>query len=402
MPGRYEDRTWHHDPTLYAPARYRRACSYRVFIPDPLAGMQIRLDGEVAGLVADAEQVVRRLNASPEPALVPLARLLLRTESIASSKVEGLQVDSGRLARAEVKQAAGRKVGAESAEILANIEAMELAIAGSATAPVVEVEHIRAIHERLMRGDRMRKIAGKLRTTQNWIGGNDHNPCGADFVPPPPEMVEDLLDDLCAAINDDLLPALVQAALVHAQFETIHPFDDGNGRTGRALIHVILKRRGVAERYIPPVSVVLARGRDRYIDGLTAFRSDDPSPWIEQVAGAVARAAALAEGYLRLVRTMQGDWQARVAEVSGDQRADATVWRVLDWLVGHPVVTAPMLVQGLGRSGPAVYQAIQLLEESGVLRQVSEGSRNRVWQVEGLLELIEELEDGAAPPSLGD
>lgn len=397
MPGRYEDRIWHHDPTLHAPARYRRACSYRTFIPDPLAGMQIRLDGEIAGLVADAEQAVRRLNASPEPALAPLARLLLRTESIASSKVEGLQVDAGRLARAEVKQVAGRKVGAESAEILANIEAMELAIAGSATVSVVEVEHIRAIHERLMRGDRMRKIAGKLRTTQNWIGGNDHNPCGADFVPPPPELVEGLLVDLCAAINDELLPPLVQAALVHAQFETIHPFDDGNGRTGRALIHVVLKRRGVAEQFIPPVSVVLARGRDRYIDGLTAFRDDDPSPWIEQFAGAVARGAALAEGYLRLVRTLHASWQA---EVSEDRRADATVWRVLDWLVGYPVVTAPMLVQGLGRSGPAVYQAIQLLEESGVLRQVSEGSRNRVWQVEGLLELIEGLEDGAAPQSL--
>jgi Fic family protein len=115
-------------------------------------------------------------------------------------------------------------------------------------------------------------LAGRIRTVQNWIGGNDYNPCGADFVPPP-EHVGDLLDDLCAAVNDDVLPSLIQAALVHAQFETIHPFEDGNGRAGRALIHVVLKRRGVATHYVPPISALFANSRQRYIDGLTAFRA---------------------------------------------------------------------------------------------------------------------------------
>lgn len=400
MPGRYEDRIWHHDPTIDAPARYRRACGYRVFIPDLLAGMQLRLDGEIAGLVADAEQAVRRLNTSTEPALAPLARLLLRTESIASSKVEGLQVDTERLARAEVKQAAGRKVGTEPAEVLANIEAMELAIAATADASEVTVEQILAIHERLMRGDRLRKIAGKLRTTQNWIGGNDHNPCGADFVPPPPEMVQALLEDLCVAINDDLLPTLVQAALVHAQFETIHPFDDGNGRTGRALIHVILKRRGVAERYIPPVSVVLARGRDRYIDGLTAFRDADPSPWIEQFAGAVARAAGLAAAYVTEVGRLRDRWRSAVERNAPGLRADATEWLILDFIAGQPVVSAPMIRRATGRSEPAVYRAADALEKAGVLRLISQGRRHRLWQADGLLELIEGLEDGVAPPTV--
>jgi Fic family protein len=110
--------------------------------------------------------------------------------------------------------------------------------------------------------------------SSNWIGGNDYNPCGADFVPPPPEYVDALLSDLCDAINNASLPPLVQAALVHAQFETIHPFDDGNGRMGRTLVQVILRRRGVAPAYVPPVSVVLAAERDRYIQGLTHYRAD--------------------------------------------------------------------------------------------------------------------------------
>lgn len=398
MPGRTETRIWVSDPTIHAPARYKRACEYQVFIPDRLCGMELTLEGKVAGLVADAEQAVRRLNEQGEPALGPLARLLLRTESIASSRVEGLQVGTAELARAEVKVAGGKKVGTESAEILDNIAAMELAVAETAAAPQVSVEHVRAIHARLMRGDRLRRIAGTLRTTQNWIGGNDHNPCGADFVPPPPELVGPLLEDLCAAINDDLLPPLVQAALVHAQFETIHPFDDGNGRTGRALIHVVLRRRGVAERYIPPVSVVLARGRDRYIDGLTRFRNEDVSLWIDQFAGAVALAAGLAHRYVNSVREgLQPEWRAMVLESAGDLRGDATVWRVIDLLPGYPVVTAPVLAAAIGRSSPALYNAIEILEKAGVLIQVSEGSRNRMWKVHFLLELIEGLEHGEEP-----
>src|SRR5438094_3590381 len=149
---------------------------------------------------------------------------------------------------------------------------MILAVNDAATKKHFRVSHIIAIHSRLIAHSDNKRIAGAIRADQNWIGGNDHNPCGADFVPPPPDAVSDLLADLCDAIHDDRLPPLVQAALVHAQFETIHPFADGNGRTGRALIHVVLRRRGLAPRYVPPISLVLAtRARD-YVAGLTAFR----------------------------------------------------------------------------------------------------------------------------------
>jgi Fic family protein len=102
-----------------------------------------------------------------------------------------------------------------------------------------------------------------VRDQQNWVGGNDYNPCGADFVPPPPEDVAPLIADLCRAVNDDSFPPVVQAALVHAQFETIHPFADGNGRAGRALIHVVLKRRGLTTAYVPPIAYTCSLARHR-------------------------------------------------------------------------------------------------------------------------------------------
>src|SRR6266704_3412687 len=231
MRGRHVHRTWRSDPTLYAPARYRRACSYDAFIPDPIRDVRIDLPGDVAGVVSEAEKAIIDLNRRAGPELAPLARLLLRTESIASSKVEGMQVDARTLARAEVNQEAGRRVGPEAAEILANIDAMQLAIERASSISSITPQDIIDIHRVLLARAPNAHIAGRIRTAQSWIGGNDYNPCGADFVPPPPEDVQRLLVDLCAFCDDEGLPPLVQAAIAHAQFETIHPFDDGNGRT---------------------------------------------------------------------------------------------------------------------------------------------------------------------------
>ncbi|MBA2293202.1 MAG: Fic family protein [Gemmatimonadales bacterium] len=395
IPGTYLTQTWQSNPTIYAPGRYKRACRYDAFLPELLTGMDLRLSGTTVGVIAEAEQAVRRLNETGGGALAPLSRLLLRTESIASSKVEGLQVGAGELARAEAKVSAGRSAGPEASAILANIDAMTVAIDKAAKASRVTTREIAMIHGRLMKADRLRHVAGKIRTEQNWIGGNDHNPCGADFVPPPPDRVARLLDDLCDAINDDLLPPLLQAALIHAQFETIHPFGDGNGRTGRALIHVVLKRRGVTPHYVPPVSVILAAAPKRYIAGLTRFRDDDGiEEWVEQFAGAVARSAGLAVGYLADVGRLQQRWITRIAKAVPGLRVDATEWRILNVLPAHPVITGPIALAETGRSSPAVYRALETLESAGVLTPLSEGKRNRSWEAVGMMALIEGLETG--------
>lgn len=401
MAGRLISRTWQHDPILNAPPRYRKACAYQAFVPDPLSERTVQLASELAGLISEAEGAVRNLNAHARPALEPLARLLLRTESIASSKVEGMHLGLRELARAEARLDAGGRVGPTAREIIANIESMEMAIEAATVAERFSMDEILDIHRRLLEPSPQSRTAGRLRTVQNWIGGNDYNPCGADFVPPPPEYLDDLLADLCAAIEDDLLPPLVQAALVHAQFETIHPFDDGNGRTGRALIHVILRRRKLAPAYVPPISVVLAASRDRYIRGLTDFREGRMEVWLEHFAGAVAKSAYLAADHLAAVQALKDRWVARLNESPDAPRSDAAAWALIDVLPGHPIITAGMAAAATGRSRPQIYRGLAHLESSGILIPLSSGRRNRSWEASGLLDLLAGLDAGEPAPRHG-
>jgi len=392
MRGRYARATWKYDGTFYAPPRHRKSCRYDAFIPDEVANFNDSIPAELAGVVAEAEAAVRSLNDQARPALRPLARLLLRTESIASSKVEGLQVDARGLARAEVQVEAGRRPGPVVEEVLSNIDAMELAVEETSAAPEVTTEHLVDIHRTLLRHSPNAHVAGRLRTTQNWIGGNDYNPCGAAFVPSPPDEIGPLLDDLRRLCNSDHLPPLIHAAVAHAQFETIHPFHDGNGRTGRALIHILLRRRNLAPAYVPPLSVVLAADRDSYIEGLTRYRQGDVATWLERFAVATAQSARLAEEYLRRVAQLGDEWRER-ARSALKLRADAAAWAVIEVLPGHPVITAPVAVAATGRSKSAISLAMNQLVTAGVLVPAT-SRRNRAWEADGLLNLLAGLESG--------
>jgi Fic family protein len=304
-----------------------------------------------------------------------------------------MQVDARALARAEANQETGRRIGSEAAEILANVDAMQLAIERASSVEAIEPRDVVDIHASLMARAPNAEVAGRIRTTQNWIGGNDYNPCGADYVPPPPEEVERLFGDVCRFCADESLPPLVQAAIAHAQFEAIHPFDDGNGRTGRALVQIILRRRDLAPRFVPPISVVLARDKDRYIKGLTSFREDRVAEWLEIFAVAANQAAGLAARYTSRVRELQEEWREALRARSGP-RKDAAAWAVIDVLPAHPVVTVPVAVAATLRSKPAVTNAVAELEEAGVLQRLGESLRNRAWEATGLLELMVGLESG--------
>ena len=400
MRGQLIRKVWPYDPALHAAPRYRRACEYEAFVPELLTDLAISLPGDVATLVSEAETAIARLNNKYDPALVPLARLLLRTESIASSKVEGMQVDARTLARAEVARDTRGRVGPDAAEVLANIDAMQTAVEQASSSHAIASEDLTKIHRVLLQGSHNRAMAGHFRDKQNWIGGNDYNPCGADFVPPPPEEVAALIDDVCKFCNQEDLSPLVQAAIAHAQFETIHPFEDGNGRVGRALVQVLLRRRGLAPGFVPPISVALARDKDRYIRGLTFFREDRIAEWLGIFASATAQAATLAFQYTHLVAELQDHWRMQLRE-STSPRADAVAWAIIDILPAHPVVSVPVAVAATERTKPAVNDAIQDLVSAGVLKPVSESKRNRSWESVGLLDLIVDLEAGTGPSPSG-
>ena len=381
--------------------RDRTGCDYEAYVPDPLARRAFQLDGEVAADVADAEAAIAGLNASTV-ALVDteaVARLLLRAESVASSFIEGLVIGGRRLLRAEVARALGDAASdVTAAEVLGNIDAMTWAVDHLARASTVTVDGLLEVHRRLLVGSEIAEHAGRIRTVQNWIGGRGFNPCDAAFVPPPPEYVEELLRDLCEFASDDALPAVVQAAITHAQFETIHPFVDGNGRAGRALIHVILRRRGIAPKVVPPVSLVLAAQSNAYIGGLraTSYRGRPDSRvaheglnhWIGVFAAACRAAAAEATAFEERVSAIQQEWRT----VLGRVRADSAAALLLDALPGTPIVTVSGASSVIERSFQATNEAITRLEGAGIVRQITVGRRNRAFEANAIVDAFVGLE----------
>jgi Fic family protein len=250
-----------------------------------------------------------------------------------------------------------------------------------------------------------RQYAGTLRQEQNWIGGSAYNPCSAAFVPPPPELVPDLLADLCSFCNTDSLPAVAQAALAHAQFETIHPFADGNGRTGRGLIQLVLRRRGLATRVLPPISLVLATWAGGYIDGLTATRYQGSATgkaahvginlWIDRFAGACVRAVDDAASFEQRVQRIQDTWRAQLGRVRSGSATDL----LLRSLPGAPVLTVNGAAELIGRSFPQTNEAIARLTQAGVLSQVTVGKRNRAFEVKEIINAFTDLERQLASPA---
>jgi Fic family protein len=392
--GRYETRSWPADPSAPGGRSERRAFSYRAFLPDPISALDLALPSTVASAVSAAERAIDALNRDP-PALASLevlARRLLRAESVASSRIEGLVLSQRRLARAEAEETESRDETARS--VLGNVAAMEHAVVLGASARRLRLMDMLEIHRVLMLATTTPQIAGKLREHQNWIGGNAYNPGRADFVPPPPERVKALMNDLVEFVNREDLPPVVQAAIAHAQFETIHPFADGNGRVGRALIHVVLRRRGLAACYVPPVSLVLAADAKAYVAGLTAFREDRPTDWILLFARAIERAAAKASELAVRLADLQQKWRER----AGFPRRHSAAEALIVELPAHPIVTVATAQEFLGRSKQAVNEAIGSLAKNGVLHTITLARRNRAWEARDVFALIDAVERELAIP----
>ncbi|WP_134123821.1 Fic family protein [Kribbella kalugense] len=374
-------------------------------MPDLLSAHALDMSTELAADVADTERALAAFEGGPDNGLEQLARFLLRAEAVASSKIEGLQVNSRRLATHEARVAAGipdRDATADA--VLGNVIAMRHAVDDVATVETVQLHDLLDIHAALMEHSDQPDIGGHLRTTQNWIGGNDFNPCQAVFVPPPPDQLPQLLDDLCLFINRDDLPGTVQAGLVHAQFETIHPFADGNGRTGRALIQVVLKRRGLARNFVPPISLALATRAAAYVGALTQFRylGDANGPealagiraWLDLFLSATRRATADAVNLQQLLQEVQRDWRTAARPRTGSA-AD----RLLSQLIANPVVTADDVIRLTQASRSAAFAAIDNLSAAKVIRPVGDQKRYRLFEAPRVFEVLTDYERASATES---
>ena len=386
--GRYVSALW--EPAFAQPGRKGAAGRYRAFVPDPVGDLEPELSASTSALSERAGAAVRELNASAA-GLLPLeglGRQLLRSEALASSAIEGLQLSHRRLARAEVEGRAGDFL---AQEVLGNARAMEEAVRMGREIRDLSVDDVCAIHRALAISPPLDRIAGRIRESQGWIGGA--SPVHAAFVPPPHESrARADVEDLCEFMNRDDVSPVAQAAIAHAQFETIHPFGDGNGRVGRCLIHVLFERRGIAPRYVPPVSLVLGANKDAYIAGLEDFRADEVDRWVAQFAHAVEIAAERGE------RLLGGCCQPSGASGSA-RRADAhrrhrpSHRRAPSVISDHHRADCGRLT---GRSSVATINGLDHLARAGILTRHRNQRKGDSWEAKELFSLLEGFEESVA------
>ena len=368
-----------------APSREdRRGGPYERYQPDLLVTRPLTLEPDVAELAGQVEASVRRLGEIPgSNGLEGLARFLLRSEAIASSRIEGLQVSPQQVGLAEIAEEeslTAENVNRTAKRVAANINALRRATHELAAEAPLSLSGVEQLQYLLLADEP--NLHG-VRGVQNWIGGSDFHPLTAEFVPPAPELVDRLMSDLVTYMNSGAHAPLVQAAIVHAQFETIHPFRDGNGRVGRALIHTVLVRRGLTQQAVLPISPVLLTRSQEYVRGLTDYRYAGPptseqaqagvSRWLRTFLNAVAIAVTQAEAFAASLEDLRQRWEADVASKRREQRlravprADSATARILQTLQEHPVLTTGTVMRLFDTSRPASGTALEELASAGVL-----------------------------------
>lgn len=361
--------------------RHRRSRPYRAAVPGEIAHADALSALSAASLEAAERAAVMATRFSAQQLDDYLPAILLRTESASSSQIE--RINAG--ARAVAVAMLGDPSKEQALRVAANTAAMTRALEHE---PSLSTHAIQAFHRELMR-DAPHVQPGVWRTETVWIGADSLSPHNADYVAPHHSRVPVLLADLEAFAARTELPAVVHAALAHAQFETIHPFTDGNGRTGRVLIHQVLRLRGVISGATVPVSTGILRDTNRYFAALTAYRAGQLDPIVQEVAASVMNGVATGTALADAARELRTSWEGRIRA-----RRGAIAWRLADLVLRQPVVDTAFVTSSLGVSMRGALNALDALTAAGVLSPASHARRGRRWVSEEAVALLDRF---AAP-----
>lgn len=372
----------HREQRRWTSADGRRSAEIDVYIPASISDQHIASASPVDE--AATERDIQSLKG--QIALQPLGPILLRSEGIASSRIEGEVASTRRVFEAEY---APDDVSDRQAQRIVNsIRVMSDVIADGGKGVTPQV--LDRWHALLFEGVPATFEPGVIRTRQNWIGTRTDTPVGADFIPPPPESVEEALSDLASFVNRVDVAPLTQAAVAHAQFETIHPYPDGNGRIGRALVYRSWAYRGVAAEITPPISRILVENREGYIDGLTAYREGDVDKWLlfffEVVQSAVSYTRSLAMN----LEALAGGWLERLAGT----HEDALARRLVTELSARPVLSASDVAERYEVTERGARAALDDLADRGILsfrslRKAKRGRPAKVYEATELFSLLD-------------
>lgn len=362
--------------------------TYQSAIPASIAELDYVPSGDVRARTEEAQHEIARFDAEMGSEIAPFSSILLRTEASASSNIENLSSSAKAI---ELALLGDRRRGTASL-IAQNTQAMRAAIGLS---DVLEPDSILRMHDALLR-ESAPSIAGKWRDCPVWIGTSSRTPIGADFVAPHHDRVPGAIADLVTYLQRRDVPTLEHTAIAHAQFETIHPFADGNGRVGRALMHVVLRNRGLTRHVTVPVSAGLLADVTGYHDALTDYRAGDPDTIVGLSATASLRAIDNGRQLIADLREIREGWQSKLTA-----RRDSAVWRVADLLMRQPVLTVDLLTSELGIDARHAHRYLTPLEERGVLRKAKLTKRESYWAASEVLDALDRFSERAGRRTAG-
>jgi Fic family protein len=369
-------------------AAQRQAGEYQAAIPAIIANLQVNLPASVLADADEASHEVARFDAELGDEIAPFASVLLRSESAASSNIENLTASARAIAEAEALGHSGRR---NAALIVSNTEAMKAAVA---LADQIDEDAILAMHAALVRTSHP-DMAGIWRTEQVWIGGGAFGPRGADFIAPHHERVRSAIADLLAFAQRGDIPTLPQISIAHAQFETIHPFTDGNGRTGRALVQAMLRNKRLTRQITVPVSAGLLANTGAYFEALGSYREGDPAPIVEQLSAASILAVVNGRHLVGDLRSIRERWNSQISA-----RRDSAVHRVADLMIRQPVFNALTLQRELGITTGNARRYVDPLVAAGVIVEFTDRTRNRAWRAPDVLGALDAFAERAGRRNL--
>jgi len=362
----------------------------RAFVPPPLPPQPpVQLEG-LQSLLEQANQAIGRLDglASTLPDIALFIYLYVRKEAVLSSQIEGTQSSLSDLLLYESAEAPGVPLD-DVQEVSNYVAAMTHGLRRLREGFPLSLRLIREIHEVLLaKGRGSEKQPGNFRTSQNWIGGT--RPGNALFVPPPPEKVMECMGAMELFLHEDRrdLPILVKAGLIHVQFETIHPFLDGNGRLGRLLITLLLCAAGVLREPILYLSLYFKTNRQRYYDLLQRVReSGDWETWLEFfLAGVKETSGQATETARRILSLFESDRR----KIEGLGRPAASVLRVHQVTQTSPIISIPATARKLSLSAPTVMKSIEHMVKLGMMREITGKQRHRLFVYDPYLAILNE------------
>lgn len=349
---------------------------YNASIPPMIRDLSPAPDPAVLAAADDAARELSRFDAELGTRVNSFAPVLLRSEAASSSQIENLTASARAIFSAEL----GAKAGRNAEQIAANTRSLQAAIGLSEQIGSDAILHMHAV----LLANQPRHTPGEFRQEAVWIGTRSDSPVGAEFIAPGFERVPALVEDLVAFADRVDVPALVSVAVAHAQFETIHPFTDGNGRTGRALAQALLRHREVTRSVAVPVSAGLLADIEGYHGALTAYRAGDVNPIVTAFADASLRAVGNARQLIEEIDQTRASWNNRLTA-----RRDSNAWRVLDILTRRPVLDSATAASELGVQQPNVYPPMRALVDAGILTSEAEHQLGPFWRSDEVLGAID-------------